>query len=854
MHIDCLCRAQRVAGLAALCLMVAMPLPAFADDEVSEIIVTARKREERLQEVPLSITAFDADALKDRNIQSVYDVATFTPNFSFNRNSVGRRLDAPSIRGQFTPLNNFGSEGNVAFFVDGAYVSGTAGSLTTDNLERIEVLRGPQAAQFGRAAFAGAVNYVTRKPTNELEGQVFLKGGEDSDYKTSAWLSGPLIEDKLLFFTSASWESVDGQWQNSMNPSNVCGPGETFSDGCLVLSPRYQFGWGEGQPPSTQMDDYTRLGGESAWNVTGKLTWNASENLQFNFKAEYGESDDEHYASLFHPDLNCYVPTNPDDRYADIVKRDSGPPNNQPSPGWYCGELSPDGLRATMNIADLREGATSAAFGTGTDDDFVYLAARPAPFIGTQTETRRYLLEGIYTLADWELVARTMLNRQRLETYKDLDRSPYFGPLFAGVFHSGELQKWSDRSYEIRASSPEDKPVRATAGAYYYRADNDSYQREFTGFCNRLEFGEPKIDGNPSWSLNADKENLAFFGGVDVDVAQDVTLAVEARYAKDSPVQHAANGVTATTNYYSFTPRATLTWQPTEDLNLYGLVAKGNKPGGYFYGYFDAAVMPTGPGSTTEAIENGDAIIKEENAWTYEVGAKTQWMDRRVTLNVSVFYIDWSNQAFNEIRDIQWACQDTGSTSMVPNSVINNAGKSEVTGGEVELGFAATDNLYLTLNYGLSDTTLKEYNSVVIDSLISRDVLIAQGRYGNNASGKEAPRVPKHTVTTSATYTKTFGDRGAAWYLRSDYIYNSKTWVDVDNEAYVAPLNLVNTRLGIQNDNWNAAIYIDNLTDEDTPLLASEFPNFNRFPAITSGFHLVPRRGRNTGLSLQYRF
>ena len=70
----------------------------------------------------------------------------------------------------------------------------------------------------------------------------------------------------------------------------------------------------------------------------------------------------------------------------------------------------------------------------------------------------------------------------------------------------------------------------------------------------------------------------------------------------------------------------------------------------------------------------------------------------------------------------------------------------------------------------------------------------------------------------------------------------------------MAPLNLVNTRLGIQNDNWNAAIYIDNLTDEDTPLLASEFPNFNRFPAITSGFHLVPRRGRNTGLSLQYRF
>ena len=123
---------------------------------LDEVVVSARKREELLQEVPLSIAVFDTEALRERNIQSVYDVATFTPNFSFNRNSVGRRLDAPSIRGQFTPLQNFGSEGNVAFYVDGVYVSGTASGLTVDNLERVEVLRGPQVAQFGRGAFAGA--------------------------------------------------------------------------------------------------------------------------------------------------------------------------------------------------------------------------------------------------------------------------------------------------------------------------------------------------------------------------------------------------------------------------------------------------------------------------------------------------------------------------------------------------------------------------------------------------------------------------------------------------------------------------------------------------------------------------
>lgn len=808
-------RAGSMAGLAVTCLTLVMPLPASAVEDISEIMVTARKREERLQEVPLSITAFDADALKDRNIQSVYDVATFTPNFSFTRNVVGRRLDAPSIRGQFSPLNNFGSEGNVAFYIDGVYISGTASSLTVDNVERIEVLRGPQAAQFGRAAFSGAVNYVTRTPSNEIEGQVYLKGGEDSDYKASAWLSGPLVEDKLLFFTSASWESVDGQWQNSMNPSNRCGRDQSFSDGCLVMSPRYQGGWPENQPASMQMDDYTELGGESTWNLTGKLTWNVNDALQVNVKAEYTKTDDEHYASLFLP-------------IAD----------------FSCCEIKADGLRAVMDIANLREGATSGLFGTIVGDEFVPSTASPAPFIGTQSETRRYLAEGIYTINDWEVSARATLNHQSLESFKDLDRSPYYGPLFAGVFETGELQRWSDHSYEVRVTSPQNQPVRTTAGAYYFRADNNSFQREFPGFCNRVEYGLPEINGQRSWTLNADKENKAVFGGVEYDMPGNVTLAVEGRYAKDSPVQYAANGVRASTNYYSFTPRATLTWKPTEDLNLYGLVAKGNKPGGYFYGYFDAAVIATGPGSTTEALENGDAIIKEENSWTYELGAKTQWLDRRLTANVSVFYIDWKNQAINEVRNIQWVCADTRSTSQVPNNVIRNVGKSTVVGSEVELALAATDNLQLAVNYGLASTELKDYKSVI--DQVSGIII--------DAAGNEAPNVPKNTLTTSATYTRPFGDRGASWFLRGDYVYNSKTWLEADNIVYVGALNLVNTRFGIESDQWTAIVYIDNLTDDDTPALATQFPNFNNFPGVTTAYHVIPRRGRNAGLTLLRRF
>ena len=290
-----------------LAFMLGLPAPVSAQQALEEVTVTARKREENLQEIPLSVAVFTPEALRERNIQTVYDVATFTPNFSFNRSAVGRRLDAPSIRGQFTPQQNFGSEGNVAFYVDGAYISGTASGLTIDNLARVEVLRGPQAAQFGRGAFAGAVNYVTKAPNpDELEGQLYLKAGEHSNYKTSGFLSGPLIGEKLLFFASASWETSDGEWQNNLNP---CKAGQTAdqakADGCVFFPKRTFTFWPDGQPVSTVQDDSTALGGESTWNTTGKLVWNATENLTFTTKAAHANPDELHLASPLPPRSAC---------------------------------------------------------------------------------------------------------------------------------------------------------------------------------------------------------------------------------------------------------------------------------------------------------------------------------------------------------------------------------------------------------------------------------------------------------------------------------------------------------------------------------------------------------------------
>jgi hypothetical protein len=131
-----------------------------------------------------------------------------------------------------------------------------------------------------------------------------------------------------------------------------------------------------------------RLGGESTWNVTGKISWRPRDDLTINVKGEYTEADDEHFASLYQPELNCYVPDDPDDPRADITA--------STSPGWRCGEITADGLRALIGIADLREGTTSGfgAFGETT------ISRRPAPSSAPRRR-QRYLAEAS-DLGEWD--------------------------------------------------------------------------------------------------------------------------------------------------------------------------------------------------------------------------------------------------------------------------------------------------------------------------------------------------------------------------------------------------------------------------------------------------------------------
>ncbi len=216
---------RATSKLIMLALFAGSAMPAYAqtsataaDEEASEdgvIIVTARKREENLQDVPLTISVVGAEAIDKAKLLNVSDLAAQTPGFSY-RQGFGRTGGGggagvrPSIRG----MSSVVGAPNAAFFVDGVFVSDNIASYQLENIERVEVIKGPQSALFGRQTFSGAVSYVTRKPTNELSGRVKLTVAEYHHGEVSGYVSGAIIKDVLKAEINARYYNFGGDYVN----------------------------------------------------------------------------------------------------------------------------------------------------------------------------------------------------------------------------------------------------------------------------------------------------------------------------------------------------------------------------------------------------------------------------------------------------------------------------------------------------------------------------------------------------------------------------------------------------------------------------------------------------------------
>ncbi|MGI9289747.1 MAG: TonB-dependent receptor [Gammaproteobacteria bacterium] len=833
--------------IGTLALTIAVPFNLNAQN-TEEIVVTARKREESLQEVPISITAFSADQLQSMGLSNNNDVATMTVNFN-TMQQLGRRLDRPVIRGMAAP-ETFG-EPNASYFIDGAYLSGSISAYTLGPIEQVEILRGPQSAQFGRATFSGAVNYVTRKPTNDFEGETTFRVGENDTSTYAGWVSGPLIQDKLLGFISASQQEYGGEWNNELETNEASRP-LAFVD-----------------PP--QYADSSKLGGTQTKQIEGKLLWIINDTAEVTFKAGYVNGDDDHYPQLM-------VPTNNQNCYRAGIDIAPGSPNYSTSPGAICGVIDPDGLRNALNLPDFREGMVANLSLTAPNPPFTptkepedYISPPREP--GSERDQYNYLISYVQDISDWTATTRLTYNKSELVTAYDLDGTP--SRALTGQFGFYEEDERKDYSFESRLDSPGDNSFRGSVGVYYYHLKRDSSNAASPGITGQGQLSQP---------VRTETDNYALFGALDWDLTDNWSATAEARWARDEKYVKSVNKCTPESNGFlqpsfydpkydgktledteaknALTPRFTVRYQITDAAMVYVQAAKGNKPGDYNVNYFrggrDACFA-------FDALENGGNVyVEEEKQWTYEVGTKTSWLDNRITANLAAFYIDWENQTFFETTPVQ------GEVQAIPSSIGFNAGESRIYGLELETTFAVTDNLLATFAYGFTDGEFKDGYSCNFAETTGIG-LVPNGTGGftcgdpdttNNLEGNTIPNSPRHNFVTSLAYNAfvdtDFGQFG--FFARTDYSYEDGRYSAVNNFAEMGKRQIWNARTGLEQDRWTATVFVNNILDDDTPSAIIAFPRFddpNPAPGNSQplqGYALSAVPGRTYGGELIFRF
>ena len=185
----------------------------FAVLELDAITVTAQKQEENLQEVPVAVSVFSSVDIEDRNIDSALEMVEHVPNVIFHQD-VYPGTFMPSFRGMYSPSSSLNASGGI--FVDGVPLLSPFG-FQSDllDVERVEVLRGPQGTIYGKGAQAGVINVVSRKPGNDFRGKVSAWGGEDDRRQLKFSVGGPIQKDNLFFSVAGNYSHKDGFIENT---------------------------------------------------------------------------------------------------------------------------------------------------------------------------------------------------------------------------------------------------------------------------------------------------------------------------------------------------------------------------------------------------------------------------------------------------------------------------------------------------------------------------------------------------------------------------------------------------------------------------------------------------------------
>ena len=831
---------------------------------LEEVVVTARKREESLQEIPLSISAFSAEDIDEAGFQDLGDLAAQTAGILYDArawgSNSGRIYSNIVIRG--AQVNSrLPHLQSTSLFIDGVFALGGANSMPLTDLERVEVIKGPQSAFFGRNTFSGAVNYITRNPSLE-ETEVEVEAGfATHDQHDLSLIAGiPLIQDQL---------GVQLSVRNS------------FRGGYFTTT--------DGGP----------MGEEETTAVSGTLYWEPTDRLSVKVRAMYLEDDDSPGAQALvrGNDLDtCTGRTYPgrllDDGTPFTVDftggrpavRNIGQPVLVPNPtagqpiNWLCGR--PPGIDSPfVNISSETTLRPSVFATTPAIINFTSRSLPPimnnanaitevlinnpsvtgAPSLdrfGMRRNNTRLSLTVDYEFANgMSLTALAGSNDQEVNWLADYDRSDF------QAWYSNDPQVMEDDSVELRLNSDQEGRLRWLIGGSYY--EQELVTASTGGFL--LVGNQPFVPGFSGIfdlpATSGDKaEVTGLFGSLSFDVTEQFTVDLEVRRASDERV---TAGGASTETYDSTVPRVILGWHPDDSTNVYAQYSEGSLPGrvnGLVQACNPNALSPypdpLNPSmmitlSECDQITRQGAVpstdTQELNA--YEIGIKKGLLGGRLNITAAAYFWEWLNKPSSV--SFAWV-RDDGTGTNTPNPFPNTlgatiGGSSDIQGLDLEASFLVTDNWSIGGTAGWVETEFTEFASTSLNQLTGTA----------NQTGNEEPWVPDLTASFTTTYTRQIGEWD--WFGRLDVTYRGDYFGDYTNYIEGEAYSLTHVRFGASKDDLRLELYVRNLFDEDTWRSVSNATDFTPQPADfnffgNQGIFLTPQDKRTIGLRLRYSF
>ena len=794
--------------------------------QLEEITVTARKRDESIQDAPYTITALTSADIEVKGINELQDIVSFSPGFFYSENAVGKnsRESRRLIFRGMNPRTDLMHRQAASVFIDGAPTIGPEfGSI--ENVERIEVLKGPQGAHFGRSTYTGALNIITKDPGDEFSGRVDVTSGQYGLSRRAITLDGPITESIGYRVTASAYET-GGQYDNAA----VAGQ---------------------------------KLGARSTDDFSLTLAFNPSDNLSAKLRYHTWKDNDGPDAATALDYRSGYTNCQPG---AMVNRLAYDPVNGLSHPmvplDYVCGEVPiPSAAHIGMDTGSPRALAMLNSHTNGTFPLWNGVRSTPdliAPdHFGLERDAEEVSLaidydfdngmnlNVIYATHENSYGSHNDLDRRATE---NLDLAGQGGAIWGSFWanHPADaqdlrMQAMEDSSWEVRLSSSDDQKLRWSVGYSDVEMNNMSQIiGSMFGYTLRNDGanGDPIRVGNPieggnvplcnAWGADrcgwygeqtsnatntqwATINTSAVYATLTYDLTEKLSLSAEVRRQKDEVNEGSYdNGSTvevrnAIGEFTSTMPRFIADFKANEDTTIYLSYAEGVLPG-----LFNPALIGLSDSQLAEIsgqTGGADVEVDEEVAENWELGLKRSFLDGRGFVSAAYYSTDLTNVHIPSVAFYSDVDEDGNAIQVPTGNITGQGGNAELNGLELEGTVLLNENLTLGFTYALNDSELgNTFSSPDAQDLLGDSSL---------AVGNQFSRYPKTSGSVSLDFNKDVA--AGEFFARADVIYTGKMYASNAMLAHTGTGQRINLRTGLDTDTYRLELFCTNCFEDEQP-------------------------------------